>query len=32
MERKFLRAVLNKTKKKRIRYTDLRLELGVDEI
>ena len=29
---KFFRAILNKTKKNRIRNTNIRLELGVDEI
>ena len=28
----FLRAILNKTKEDKIRDTDIRLELGVDEI
>jgi hypothetical protein len=32
MEIKFLRAILNKAKKYRIRYTNIRLEIGVDEI
>jgi hypothetical protein len=32
MEMKFLRAILNKTKKDRIRNTNIRLELGVVEI
>jgi hypothetical protein len=32
MEMKFLRAILNKTKKDWIRNTNIRLELGVDEI
>ena len=29
---KFLRAILNKTKRDRIRNINIRLELGVDEI
>jgi len=29
---KFLRAILNKTKKDRIRNINIKLELGVDEI
>ena len=32
MEMKFLRVILNKTNKDRIRNTNIRLELGVDEI
>ena len=32
MEMKFLRAILNKTKKNRIRNINIRLELGMDEI
>jgi len=32
MKMKFLRAILNKRKKDRIRNTNIRLELGVDEI
>ena len=32
MEMKFLRVILNKTEKDRIRNTNIRLELGVDEI
>ena len=31
MEMKFLGVILNKTKEDRIRNTDIRLELGVDE-
>ena len=32
MEVKFLRTILNKTNKDRIIYTNIRLELGVNEI